>query len=143
MDDELQSRGETSYKIYVRENGSVDINVEQKMYGAFVGAFRKCYSEMLPEERSRHFQEQLGALSQAASATSDLITDVNSYPFKLAFSAYVPKYATFSGDMLTIALPEIGSALFSLSGNVRKTPIELAGSKTYEAVTIEVVFPDG
>ena len=143
VDDELQPRGETFYKIYVRENGSVDINVEQKMYGAFVGAFRKCYSEMLPEERSRHFQEQLGALSQAASATSDLITDVDAYPFKLAFSAYVPKYAALSGDMLTIALPEIGSALFSLSGNVRKTPIGLAGSKTYEAVTIEVVFPDG
>ncbi len=143
VEDELASRTRTTYKFHVRENGSVDIDVAEMMYGGFVGTFRKFYSEMLPEERSRHFQEQLGVLSQAASATSDLITDVKSYPFKMSFSAYVPKYAALSGDMLTISFPDVGSALFPLAGNVRTTPIGLPGSTSHEAVTIEAVFPEG
>ena len=141
--EEFAPRGKTSYKVHVRENGSVDFDIVQTVCGAAVGAFRKCYSEMLPEERSRHFQEHLGALSQSASATRDLVTDVKSYPFTLSFSAYVPKYATLSGDMLTISLPEIGSALFPLAGTQRRTPIGISGSKSRDAVEVEVVFPEG
>ena len=129
------------YTIYVRENGSVDIDYEQETKGASVGAFRKLYSEMLPEDRSRHFQKMLGTLAQAASATRELITDVKSA--KLSFSAFIPDYATTAGDTMTITLPEIGFSLSSLTGSVRESPIFISGSKIAQRIEVKVVFPEG
>ena len=129
------------YTIYVRENGSVDIDYEQETKGASVGAFRKLYSEMLPEDRSRHFQKMLGTLAQAASATRELITDVKSA--KLSFSAFIPDYATTAGDTMTVTLPEIGFSLSSLTGSVRETPIFIPGNKIAQRIEVKVVFPEG
>lgn len=136
-EDALLSR----YTIYVRENGAVDIEYEQETKGASVGAFRKLYSEMLPEDRSRHFQKMLGALAQAATATRELITDIDKA--ELSFSAYIPNFVTLSGDTMTISLPEIGFAFSSLTGNVRESPIYISGSKASENIEVKVVFPEG
>jgi hypothetical protein len=136
-DDALISR----YTIYVRENGSVDIDYEQETKGASVGAFRKLYSEMLPEDRSRHFQKMLGTLAQAASATRELVTDINAA--KLSFSAFIPDYATTAGDTMTITLPEIGFSLSSLTGSVRESPIFISGNKIAQRIEVKVVFPEG
>lgn len=129
------------YTIYVRENGAVDIDYEQETKGASVGAFRKLYSEMLPEDRSRHFQKMLGALAQAASATRGLVTDIKAA--KLSFSAFIPDYATKAGDTMTVTLPEIGFSLPSLTGSVRETPIFIPGNRTSRSVEVKVVFPEG
>ena len=129
------------YTIYVRENGAVDIDYEQETKGASVGAFRKLYSEMLPEDRSRHFQKMLGALAQAASATRELVTDIKAA--KLSFSAFIPDYATKAGDTMTVTLPEIGFSLPSLTGSVRETPIFIPGNRTSRSVEVKVVFPEG
>jgi hypothetical protein len=136
-EDAISSR----YTIYVRENGAVDIDYEQETKGASVGAFRKLYSEMLPEDRSRHFQKMLGALAQAASATRDLVTDIKAA--KLSFSAFIPDYATKAGDTMTVTLPEIGFSLPSLTGSVRETPIFIPGNRTSHSVEVKVVFPEG
>jgi hypothetical protein len=136
-EDAISSR----YTIYVRENGAVDIDYEQETKGASVGAFRKLYSEMLPEDRSRHFQKMLGALAQAASATRDLVTDIKAA--KLSFSAFIPDYATTAGDTMTITLPEIGFSLSSLTGSVRESPIFISGSKIAQRIEVKVVFPEG
>jgi len=136
-EDALLSR----YTIYVRENGAVDIEYEQETKGASVGAFRKLYSEMLPEDRSRHFQKMLGALAQAATATRELVTDIQNA--KLSFSAFIPDYATKAGDTMTVTLPEIGFSLSSLTGSVRETPIFISGSKIAQRIEVKVVFPEG
>jgi hypothetical protein len=136
-EDAISSR----YTIYVRENGAVDIDYEQETKGASVGAFRKLYSEMLPEDRSRHFQKMLGALAQAASATRELVTDIKAA--KLSFSAFIPDYATKAGDTMTVTLPEIGFSLPSLTGSVRETPIFIPGNRTSHSVEVKVVFPEG
>lgn len=136
-EDALLSR----YTIYVRENGAVDIEYEQETKGASVGAFRKIYSEMLPEDRSRHFQKMLGALAQAATATRELVTDLKNA--KLSFSAFIPDYATKAGDTMTVTLPEIGFSLSSLTGSVRETPIFISGNKIAQRIEVKVVFPEG
>ena len=129
------------YTIYVRENGAVDIEYEQETKGASVGAFRKIYSEMLPEDRSRHFQKMLGSLAQAATATRELVTDLKNA--KLSFSAFIPDYATKAGDTMTVTLPEIGFSLSSLTGSVRETPIFISGNKIAQRIEVKVVFPEG
>lgn len=129
------------YTIYVRENGAVDIDYEQETKGASVGAFRKIYSEMLPEDRSRHFQKMLGSLAQAATATRELVTDLKNA--KLSFSAFIPDYATKAGDTMTVTLPEIGFSLSSLTGSVRETPIFISGNKVAQRIEVKVVFPEG
>ena len=136
-EDALLSR----YTIYVRENGAVDIEYEQETKGASVGAFRKLYSEMLPEDRSRHFQKMLGALAQAATATRELVSDIQNA--ELSFSAFIPDYATVAGDTMTITLPEIGFSLPSLTGSVRETPIFIPGNKIAQRIEVKVVFPEG
>jgi hypothetical protein len=136
-EDSLCSR----YVIHVRENGAVDIDYEQETKGVSVGAFRKLYSEMLPEDRSRHFQTMLGTLAQAASATRDLVTDLKDA--KLSFSAFIPDYATVAGDTMTVTLPEIGFSFASLTGSARETPIFVSGNKIAQKIEVKVVFPEG
>jgi len=127
----------------VRENGAVDFDFLSEMYGPGVGVFRKKYAEMLPEDRSRHFQELLGGIAQAASATRELATDTEGYPAKLSFSAYVPDYATVSGDSITLVLPEIGSRLFSLTGTTRESPLSVSARGSDDMTVVKVVFPEG
>ena len=138
---EFESAVERRFTITLRENGAADIEYDQAIYGAGVGSFRKRYVEMLPEMRSRHYQAILGNLAQAASATSDLITDTESYPAKMSFSAYVPNYATIQGDSMTISLSIFVKSLFPLAGSVRETPIAIGGQDP-EKTVVTVVFPE-
>lgn len=137
----LPDSRETVYTISIRENGSADIDVEDRLFGSGVGSFRKRYSEMLPEDRSRHHQSLLGDIAQAASATSDLMTDVESYPATRSFSCHVPDYAVANGDMLTLVLPEFGSRIFPLAGTTRETPIAIE-SRDPASLTVKVSLPE-
>ncbi len=129
-------------KLDVSEDGSVEFNVESKLWGLSVGSFRKKYEEMLPEDRSRHLQELLGVISHAAKSTSELVTDTASYPAVRSYSCNVPSFATVEGDMMTIALPDFYAPLFPLTGVMRETPICL-DAKEGETVTYSVTFPEG
>ena len=140
--DELAARKSRHLEISVRENGSVDIDVTETTWGPAVGAFRRRYAEMLPELRDRHYQELLGEIAQAAEATSELFTDVESYPATLRFSCYVPHYAVVADDALTLALPGLAGQLFPLTGKVRETPIEVDAADASE-FSIDVKFPRG
>ncbi len=131
-----------TYAIAVRENGAVDIDYTRTLFGADVGAFRKRYAEMLPEDRSRHYQELLGGLAQAATSTRELITDVEGYPAKMTFSAYVPDYAVVAGDTLTLSAPGLAANLFPLAGSLRESPIGVSGDDP-SRLEIVVTFPEG
>ena len=135
-------RSEERSVYLVRENGGVDLQVENRTYGAGVGAFRKNYAEMLPEDRSRHYQELLGGVSRAATATKELETDVASYPALRRFECFVPNYAVVSGDSITLQLPPLASSLPSFTGKARETPFEVAAAEP-EVETVTVRFPEG
>ena len=127
--------------ITIRPNGAVDYDYERFIYGSGVGAFRRRYSEMLPEERSRHYQRLVGGVSQAASATGELETDVDGYPARLAFSCFVPDYAVVRGDVITITVPGLAGGPEWL-GARRRSPVMLpATSPSRESW--RVVFPEG
>ncbi len=139
---ELASSSESHSTIYVRENGAIDIDCERIVRGGGVAAFRKEYAEMLPEERSRHYQELLGGISQGATATQPLQTDTEGYPATLRFSAFVPDYAIVAGDMLTISLPAFYEQLFPIVGANRANPVGIDAAND-AVTTVRVVFPEG
>ncbi|MBQ3807976.1 MAG: DUF3857 domain-containing protein [Kiritimatiellae bacterium] len=127
----------------IRENGAVDLDFSLKQYGAAVGSARKRYAEMLPEIRSRHFQQMLGKIAQSASATRELVTDTEGYPFSLSFSAFIPDMAVVSGDAISFEVPQLAAHPFGVSGTTRELPIGVGGEETLETSHYKVVFPKG
>ena len=139
---EFATRNDERCEIDIRENGAVDITVRNLSYGAQVGPFRKRFSEILPEMRSRFYQTLLGDIAQAASATSELVTDTEGYPSSLGFSCFVPDYATVGADTISITLPPFGEVVPNLTGMTRETSVSLV--KTDPKVeTVVVRFPEG
>ena len=126
----------------IRENGAVDLDVEDLMRGAGVGAFRKKYAEILPEMRSRHYQQLLGSIAQAATATKDLETDVSGYPAKRAFSCFIPDFAVIGKDTVTLTVPPLISSVPSYTGKARLTPFAV-GATDAEVEEVKVRFPEG
>ena len=128
--------------VEIRENGAVDVTVEDVIGGSSVGGFRKRYSEILPEDRSRLYQSILGKVSQAATATSDLEADIKGYPARQKFSCFVPDYATVEGDAITLRIPPMISSIPTYTGKARTTPFAV-GSTDPECETVTVRFPEG
>ena len=137
-------RGHTDSRcrITVRENGAADFDITNLTYGAGVGGFRKRFAEMLPEMRSRFFQQLVGKLSENATATSALTTDTTGYPASLSFSAYVADFAVIQGDALTLTIPDFSGNLFSVGGPPRKSPLAVKG-KSEEVDVYDIILPAG
>ena len=129
-------------EITIRENGAADITVESKAWGSGVGGFRRKWDEILPEERQRRYQTMLGGIAQAATATSELETDVKSYPAKMRFSCFVPDYAVVSGDAATLQIPSLLSTLPTFTGTDRRTPFAV-GAAGREVQRYTILFPEG
>ncbi|MGN0833487.1 MAG: DUF3857 domain-containing protein [Kiritimatiellia bacterium] len=136
------ARAEETCEIVIRENGSVDMSVRNLAYGAGVGAFRKKFAEILPEDRSRLYQSLLGDIAQAASATSELVTDVEGYPAETRFSCFIPDYATVADGTVSVVLPAFDECLPNLTGTARSTPIAV-GATDPLVERVEVRFPAG
>ncbi len=126
----------------IRPGGGVDIEAAVYRRGSGVGAFRKRFSEMLPEERTRYYQSLLGSIAQAASATGDLEADVESYPAKLSFKCFVPDYAVVADDCVMLTLPEFKCPLPVLAANTRVSPLSIRSDEEREEV-VTVRFPEG
>ena len=137
-----ETRDEECLEIDIRENGAVDMSVVSRSYGSGVGAYRKKFAEMLPESRSRFYQAVLGGIAQAASATSELETDVTAYPSETRFSCFVPDFATVDGDAVTIELPAFDAILPTLTGTTRETPLAI-GATDPKVERVVVRFPAG
>ena len=125
--------------ILVRGDGAADFEVEKEIRGTGAASFRKTYAEILPEDRFRRYQEILGSVAQAATATGELVTDVESYPAKCRFSCYVPDYATVSDGVISLQLPAFASSVPAMTGTVRLTPFAIASKDRYvDAVTVRL-----
>ena len=141
---ELEDRSSEVTEIDIRENGAVDMTVTTCLYGSGVGAFRKHYAEILPEDRSRLYQSLLGSIAQAATATSDLETGIEDcrYPATRKFSCFIPDYATVTDGAMTLQLPPLLSSIPTFVGKSRKTPFAV-GAQDWESETVTVRFPEG
>ena len=132
--------GET--EMTVGEDGSVDMKVCETTVGVDVGAVRKLYSEMLPEDKSRHYQEMLSKFSSAAVAKSELKVDMTNYPAKVEFECHIPNYATVNDEMITVMIPDFYTQLFPLNESVRLNPIGI-GAAGRDTASYDIVFPEG
>ena len=141
VDQDYRTQDSEVCVIDIRENGAVDISVTNRAYGAQVGAFRKRFAEILPEMRSRFYQSLLGDISQAASATSELVTDTEGYPAETTFSCFVPEYATVGKDAISITLPPFNEVLPNLTGTARETPVGV-GATDFKEERVIVRFPE-
>ena len=139
----LRGGEDETLEFSIRENGSVDFDYLLARRGEDVGSARKRYAEMLPEIRSRYFQQLLGGIAQAASATRELVTDTEGYPFTLSFSAFVPDMAVLSGDSITFEVPQLAMRPFAVSGTTRALPIGIGGRETPETSRFRITFPKG
>lgn len=128
--------------IAVRENGSVDCDFTQYVYGADAAIPIRKYSEILPVERDRAYRAILGALSENADAVRELETDTAGYPFKLSFSCHIPNYAVADEDSISLEIPMWGHAPFPNVDSGRKTPFMLNESDE-SIVTATITFPEG
>ena len=137
-------RSKSSYEniLTVRENGTVDLDIKKRTWGFGVGAYRKTYDTLLPENRSRHFQSLLGAISANATATRELETDTKSYPFVLSFSACIPNYAVVKDNEITLKIPSFSERIFNLGNTMRKSPIKVSGNNQSEE-SFDIAFPEG
>ena len=127
----------------VGETGSVDIVSVTLTSGPAVAAFRRRYSELLPEEFRRHYQRILSELAKSAVATGPLVADVTNYPARLEFACTVPDLATVTDGVIELEIPGLSSAVPVVAGNeLRRTPYGVANGEgaLFEAV---VRFPEG
>jgi len=141
-EEDLRPFDEETDEIVVRENGAVDMTVENVRRGPAVAAFRRKYAEILPEDRSRLYQGLLGEIAQAAGATGELEADFTGYPARRKFSCFVPDYATVDGETITLELPPFGCPIPSYVGTVRRSPFAV-GARDRARERVVVRFPAG
>ncbi|MEN6577998.1 MAG: DUF3857 domain-containing protein [Phycisphaerales bacterium] len=129
-------------RLVLTEQGDAGITTTRKNYGEWFGARRKLFAEMPPEERNRFYQEMVAAVSQAAVAESDLVTDFNSYPGVESFSVRAGKYAVRDGDFLYFELPQSLSHLLGLRSDTHENPFFQDREEKLRVSTV-VELPEG
>lgn len=134
---------EETKTIWLRENGSADIDVTNRAYGAGVGTRRKIFAEMLPEWRERYLQRVAGLLAKNATATSEFRADTEGYPMTTTFSVHAPDFAVAEGGAMTVRLPWFSGQAYAVGNkNGRETPIAIGGAN-FSMDEVTVVFPEG
>lgn len=136
----MENRVQTDLTLEVSDSGDAVITYERYYRGTAYGTFRREFTEMPPEERSRHFQTLVSKLSQSAVAQTELTTDYGAYPGVKRFSAKATRYAVRSGKYLYLSVPvQVGDVLPLRSDHrtnalYRNAPLRVTS-------TIRVVLP--
>jgi len=120
--EDKQDLRQYEYRVTLTGKGDARIAAVRRNYGGSFAARNKMFAEMPPEERNRYYQEMVAEISQAAVATSDLVTDFNSYPGVETFSVAVERYAVRDGDFLYFELPASLEHLFNLRSDTHENP---------------------
>jgi len=142
-DAKLAGSTHSSVVMSVNADGSVDMQVEGLTSGLGVGAFRQKYAEMLPEDRSRHFQTLISRISSSAEPVGDFVTDTESYPARLNYRCRIPDFAMVKDGTITVSIPDFYTQLFPLSsGSSRQSPIGIP-AQGRDTVVYTVEFPEG
>ena len=109
--------------IDLQPDGSAQIAYRITYRGENYAECNKFYTELTPEERRRHYQSMLSALSQSATAVTDLKTEFHIYPGVLRFTAKVADFAVVSDDFYYFEFPEDFRRLLRPWGDERIEPL--------------------
>ena len=126
--------------VEIDSHGTATFAVTNVFYGPSCALFRRVYGEMPPEELDRHYQEMLGAISEAALPLGSLDLDLGGYPGRLSFSCIASNYAARVGSTLTLIVPDLGQHVAKLRADKRTMPL-LCGGFTDESKEISVTLP--
>ncbi len=138
----LRDGRDDAYRIQLFENGDAVIKKTILYYGNEFAEFHRQFSEMQPEKRRRHLQEQADSLSRSAKVEGKYTIDYNTYPGIEAFSARVSGYATRQDNYLYLKLPGLIRNINGVGRDRRTNPM-YRNSFNRQSVTIEVLLPDG
>ncbi len=136
------NRSQHMYEMSIAANGEIGLTETVTVQGTAFEGFHRGYAEMTPENRRRHYLELVSGVSQAAKAASELITDYSTYPGKMEYSVYAPRYGVQDGDYLYFTIPGGIGNLLKYRSNERTLP--LAWPNHVDSITEYIVMlPDG
>lgn len=118
------SATELAYDIRLKDDESARIRKTVSFYGMAYNGFNKKFSEMLPENFSRYYQEEIAMVSQSAKPVGELKTELNAYPGEERFTVDVENFFLVTDKKLMyFKLPfNPVQNLFKLSSDSRKYP---------------------
>ena len=138
---EFQNKTETLYTLSVADDGKLKMGVTQRYYGEEYNKRNHYFSELLPEDRKRYFQELISHIAQGALPVGDLSTHFETYPGVEQFSVELDNYAVVDGKYLYFDLPSTPE-LFKLpmGGDRRSLPLMLSQHGT-TTIRTEIELP--
>ena len=139
--DPLRDRSEIEYLIQLESDGHARITRTRRFFGTDFGREKKFFDELPPEKRRRYFLKLVTAISKAAKAEGDLVTDFARYPAIESFTARVDRFAVRDERHLYLKLPVSLSALFRLRATDRRNPFYVALPHRILNTTV-VVLPE-
>jgi hypothetical protein len=137
------NRKHSLLEMAVAANGETGFTESATIQGTDFDGFHRNYAEITPEKRRRHYLEMVTKISQSAKSASELITEYDTYPGKIEFSAFAERYAVSDGDYLYFTAPAgLGDTLLTYRSSHRSLP--LAWNNHIDSVIeINIVLPDG
>ena len=139
---EHQARDTSFCVIDLDADGTATISVTNEYFGIAGAATRKMFAEMTPEERDRHYQEMIGALSELALPLTPLACESEGLSTRVSFSAVATNYAARVGSTLSLLLPMGEMRIANLRADTRDLPL-LCGGYIENCDEVRVVLPAG
>lgn len=137
-----QNRSRSSLMIDLSADGSAMITSTNWFYGTSYSPFRKTYSEMLPEDRRRHYLEMINKVANSATAVTDLVTNYKVFPGYAAYTVRATDYAAIEKNTLLLNVPEVSGAIYPVVADKRENPLFLSNNLETE-LRCTVILPPG
>ena len=138
----LADRTDTDTTILLSGDGGIVMKQKRTYYGNEFASFRKRFSEMPPEERTRHHEELLSSISQGARPAGEYVTRYDRYPGVEEVAAQVDSYGVRQGSYLYLKVPGLVNAIEGVTSDERKSPLYLAEPRKGR-IRVEVELPKG
>jgi len=139
---DCQDRIETVYSLSFADNGRMRMKISKRFFGDEYNKYSRFFSELLPEERKRYYQDAISKIGQGARPLGDLTDQFETYPGIEQFSVELDNYAVVDGNYLYFALP-FSPSLFRLpGGDQRSLPFMLSQGES-GSIRTEIELPPG
>lgn len=139
LEDRLLPWSTRSYSISLDADGNAKITMEKFVNGPGADYFLKQHTEMTPERRRRHAQNEAGLFAKTATPEGDMSIGTNSLPYSLKLAIDAPKFGVRTGKLMSISIPHKDDFV-DVGGEVRRLPFAIGG-EIGEQTTVEILLP--
>jgi len=109
--------------IELKSDASAEITIKRQVSGTDFEELNAKYSNMLEEQRRRHYETVISSFSMNAEALTPLETHFDEYPGRVEYSVKVPDFSVMEGDFCYFNLLQNISGVVALDGDQRSTPM--------------------